>query len=501
MSRLLLALLVLTLPSSATARILRPCHTPHLAEGFVRPAGPAQIPMASRDKDARDPYGVPNEALTENFAVRWGDGWTPNTAGLAVLAEALEDAWQTQIVAMDHPAPWSTSTTRMNVYIGDTGGGTPSAFGAGGYFTPDEQGYPMLVVANPSLDEPSWTRVVAIHEFYHSVQWGLDTYSYSEEEPGAWYWEATASWIPGIVDPESPANATFLFGFALAANLPLDAFDYPDAGELQEYHQYGAMIFPTYLSEQVADWQPVRNSWVAPAGGTADPIEALRGELADLGLDFDAVFVDFVAHNVFWDYVHGAAYEYIVDGGRQAFPGTDDVTEWVTEEGSVTISPSDRPQRYGSNTVRFDLPAGLWQLDLQLDEDGSSGSTASWGATLVRRSGDVITYEPVPIMQGAATVELQADGDDLGLSVAAWAGPRIDGERFGWGLTTTWLAAGDDDDDDAADDDDATFPVGDDDDSGFVGSGCGCDAARGSRAAGWLLIPLLALTARARRRP
>ena len=493
MPRLLLVLSLLLLPANASAAVDRPCHTPALFATMQPPRGPAEVPNASRDKDGRNPYGVPNEDLTANFAIRWGDSWTPNTAGLAVLAEALEDAWLTEIETMAHPAPWSTSTVLMNVYIGDTGGGTPSAFGAGGYFSPDDEGYPMLVVNSASLDEPSWTRVVAIHEFYHAVQWGLDTYTYSESEPGAWYWEATASWIPGIVDPESPTNANFLWGFALAAHLPLDAFDYPDTGALQEYHQYGAMIFPTFLSEQVTDWRPVRNSWVAPAGGATDPIEALRSELDDLGLDFDDVFVDFIAHNVFWDYAHGDTYALYVQGGQQSYPNADPVTEWVTDEGSEDIASSDEPRRYGSNTLRFDLDPGTWELELRFDDAGSSGSDAEWGATLVRRSGATISYEPVAIVDGSATVALDSDGADLGLAVGAWTGTRLGSESFGWGYTVTWMGSGDDDDDDATgdDDDDATGDDDDDDGGGFRGTGCQCDTVHGPEAVGWLLLPLL----------
>ncbi len=506
MPRLLLALSLslFLLPATASAQVDRPCHTPSLFDGMQPPAGPALHPASSRDKDSRNPYGVPNEDLTQNFAIRWGDDWTPNTSGLSVLAVALEDAWQTEIETMAHPAPWSTSTTLLNVYIGDTGGGTPPSYGAGGYFNPDEDGYPILVINPASLDEPSWTRVVAIHEFYHSVQWGLDTYTYVEGEPGAWYWEATASWIPGIVDPQSPTNANFVWGFALAAHLPLDAFDYPDSGQLQEYHQYGAMIFPTYLSEQVADWQPIRNSWVAPFAGTGDPIEALRGELSDLGHDFDEVFVDFIAHNVFWDYAHGETYELYVDGGQQSFPGEDEVTAWVTSEDAATIPPSEQPRRYGSNTLRLELPAGPWELSLVFDDSGSGGSVAQWGATLVRREGTTISYEPIEIENGEATIEIESDDAELGLSVGAWAGPRVNGERFEWSYSVVDLFAGDDDDtgddDDMGDDDDDDDSVGDDDGGGFTGNGCRCDTTDGPGPGAWLLLPLLLSRGRRRRR-
>ena len=500
MRRLALLACLTLLWSSAVAAVTHPCHTPALLDGLRAPPGPAVAQTSSREKEARNPWLVPFQELTENFAIRYGGGWTPNEAGLATLAEALEDAWSIEMGTTAHPAPWSTDTTLLNVYIGDTGGGTPGSFGAGGYFSQDDDGYPILVINPASLDEEPWTRVVAIHELYHAVQWGLDTYSYVEGEPGAWYWEATASWIPGIVDPGSAANASFLWGFALAAHLPLDAFDYPDTGELVEYHQYGAMIFPTYLSEHVADWQPVRNSWVAPAGGTTDPIEALRGELDALGLDFDVVFTEFVAANAFWDYAHADAYASFVAGGQQGFPGTDPVTAWIREAGAGSIAPDVRPRRYGSNTVRFDLDPGQWRLELECDSTGSDGNPANWGVTLVRRDGD-ITYELVPITEGAAELVLDVDDADLALTVAAWTGPRSGDESFGWGWTLTEIPSGDDDDtvgddDDSLGDDDDS--LGADDDDGFGGSGCGCSSGHPPPSA---LIWLVPLALSRRRRP
>lgn len=492
--RLLLATLALLVPATAAA-VDHPCHTPAFFDQLTAPLGPAVVIDATpRDKDSRNPYGVPNELETENFVIRWGNSWSENTSGIDNLAAALEDAWDTEIVDMSHPAPWSADQLLINVYIGDTGGGTPGSFGAGGYFNQDESGYPMLVIAPQSLDDLPWTRVVAIHEFYHAVQWGLGTYTYSEGEPGAWYWEATASWVPSEVDPDSPANISFLWGFALAAHLPLDAFDYPDSGQLQEYHQYGAAIFPTYVSEHVADWQPIRNSWVAPAGGTSDPIEALRGELADLGEDFDAVFTDFVAHNVFWDYAHGNVFEQFVSGGQQAYPGTDPVTAWITDEG--TGAPDEPPMRYGSNTVRFDLDDGTWRIDLAFDDVGSAGNPASWGVTLVTDDGADISYTPIEVVDGAASFELHSDGDEAGLAVASWTGPRSGGERFDWSWDVTFVEPpGDDDDDDTA-------PFGDDDDDvgGFSGNGCGCSATSDAAPAAWLLL-LLPFSRRRRPRP
>jgi len=495
--RSILLVVALLMPSTATAAT-HLCHTPQLLPTFEPAPGPASW-TAARDKYARNPLGLPNERLSDNFAVRWGNSWGGTTGQVDDLLDALEDAWRVQIGEMLHPMPWGTTEVLMNVYIGDSGNGAPPGYGAGGYFTPDDDSYPTLVIAADSI--PARTRTVAIHELYHAVQWGLGTYTYDNDDPGAWYWEATASWIPSMVDTNSSDHAIFLFGFALAAYLPLDSFDYADSGALIEYHQYGAMIFPTFISEQVTPWQAVRNSWVEPVGGGGDPIEALRYELDDLDEDFDDVFVEFAAHNVFWDYRQGDDFEYLVEFYEDYYPGEDPYTAIVTEAGEGRPPGSREPYRYGTNTLHFDLPGSrTWELTIDVDGRGDRDSAARWGATLVTRSGG-IDYERLPFDDGIASVRFVDDGD-VALSIAAWSEDRRSGEQFGW----SWdLREVDDlgDDDDATDDDDAF--ADDDDDFGGGGGGsargrgCACDAASSPGPPPWLALAGLLLVRRRER--
>ncbi|MCO4772859.1 MAG: hypothetical protein KDA24_22695 [Deltaproteobacteria bacterium] len=502
--RLLLLAVVLATPASALAEP-GPCATPHLMPSFVPPRVFPALAAGAREKDSRNPYGVPNELLTESFAVRWGNNWQANQAGLQTLAEALEDAWQTQIVDLDHPAPPSADATRVNVYIGDSGNGTPSAFGAGGYFSQDEEGFPMMVINQASLETPAWTRVVALHEFYHSVQWGLGSYSYDESSPGAWYWEATASWVPSVTDPESPANGTFLFGYALLPHLELDAFDYPDSGALDEYHQYGAFIFPTFLVEAGFAPELIRDTWVTPAGGTGDPIEALRARLADEGADFDALFTEFVAANAFWDYTHGDYWEQVVLSGQQSYPNADFVTAWIDGEGTngFESAPVNRkPRRYGANILRLDdLDDGEWLLRARFDDEGNQGSPASFGAMLVREALDGgIDYQRVSSEELDVGVTVEPSGSQaVALVVTASSVERRPGERFDWDWSIEPIVTQDDDDaandDDTANDDDDDAASDDDDGPrggfGGGGAGCGCssiDAPGGGLAAVLLLL-------------
>lgn len=487
--RWLLFLTAVLVPTLAVGAPL-PCGTPDFLPTLE---APREFPTATtRDKSERNPYGVPNAQATDDFVIRWGNSGGVDLGAIDDLAEALEDAWQTQIIDLDHPAPPSTDSTKMNVYIGDTGSGSPSGAGAGGYFTGDDEGYPMLVVALASLQAGGdWLRVVALHEFYHSVQWGLESYGYGDGDPGAWYWEATASWIPSVTDPSSSANGSFLFGFGLLPHTSVDSFDYPDTGALAEYHQYGAFIFPTWLMEDGLPPSVIRNTWVSPAGGTNDPLEALRAELATYERDLDVDFADFAAHNAFWDYVHGDAWAAQIEATQGQFPSAAPVTLELDgpTDGPVSPPPGLRPARYGANIVRLDDALGAdLVLRASFDATGSAGSDATWRARLVRRTGASLDYQEVTTAELAEGVEI-GDGGALAFVVTVVSPTRRAGEVFDWEVSLDAPAIPGDDDDTTGDDDDSA--AGDDDDDGGGGgrSGAGCGScAGGSGTLAWLLL-------------
>lgn len=434
-----LALLVVA-PAWSAPRCLTPALLPTMAP--VRPiAAPARLTDA---KVTRDAFGVAYSTESDNFIVRWGPTGTVPTAAVGALLVALERSWQVEVLDLNHPAPETTESTKMNVYIGDTGGGAPSAYGAAGYYTPDEDGYPMIVLSRDSLNAGESGHLTAAHELYHAVQWGLGTYDYGDSAVGAWYWEATASWIEVEVFPDNPEYAVFLGAYALLPHLPVDFFDYPDTGALEEYHQYGAMIFPRYLAEFEGDASVIRDTWVAPAGGTRDPLDAIDAVLADRGSSLGEAFAAYAARNATWDYAHQDAYLDSVEYWAWAFPdGDGGVADRVTVEvGAGTDwrgpDPDRMPGRYGYSLVEIDLArTGGVHLELDLVGIGSEGSTAEWGVTVVRDHGDAVTYAPLELTPGLDQhrfdAEIDGEGaDTLWLVVAAWSRERAHGETFAW---------------------------------------------------------------------
>lgn len=490
----LLALFWLADPAQAA-----PCLLPELGQ-----PPPLRVPESrSLDgaKTERDAWGsYPNSLASDNFIAKWGSSGGVTDDEVTALLDAFEAAWAVEIEAMAHPGPAGSDTTLFNVYIGDTGDGAPSGYGAGGYYWTDDEGWPMVVVARDSLYDTGYADVVAAHEFYHAVQGSLGTFPYSGSS--AWYWEATADWAAGEVFPDNPDYAVFLFGYAFLPHLPLDYFDYPDSGALQEYHQYGAFIFPRYLTEQVADWTLVRDSWVEP--GEADPLDALDAGLVARGSSIAAVFPAYAAHNATWDYEDGETYEEMLAAYEIWYASGDHrIAAEVGPEGTggeVEAVEELLPQRYGYNVIRLMAPdEGPLVAAFAGDLAGSEGSDARFGVTVVVASGDGVAYTPVPLADntGEVTVDVPADASALYLVVAAWSDALANGETFDYRYR---LEPGDSvvPPDDTSTPDDTGQPYVEDDPK--VGGCCATASAGGAPPVGLAALLFLFTRLRGRRR-
>ncbi len=383
------------------------------------------------DKLIRDNYDLPNSTETENFVAWWGDDASVSSHAVDDLLDFFEEGWDHHVGVMELPVPEHADMYKFNVYIGDTGSGAPSVYGNSGYFWYDSSGYPIIVMNLGCLDDDEWGKTTAVHELFHAVQAATDHYGGSNYK---WIWEATASWVEGEVYPESATYASFLFGFAYLPYLPLDFYDYPDTGALTEYYQYGAFIFPRYLSEVAHDWTIVRDVWTEGSYG-ADPLVIFDGLLQERGDTLLDAFADFNAHNVAWDYQHGSTFEWIVDAYEGYYDNhfiaasynNDGIDEWQT--------PTMRlPQRYGVNNYELRYPNnGPLRVELTFDETGSDGSPATWVATLVRKSSEIV-YEPLEIVDGAVNHVVDDVSDDvtIWLTVGATSPYLRDGEEFGY---------------------------------------------------------------------
>ncbi|HMV69881.1 MAG TPA: DUF6055 domain-containing protein, partial [Myxococcota bacterium] len=384
-------------------------------------------------KGTRDLYEVPFERRSDNFVVRWGEELTFDDAQIDNLLESLELGWRVEMGEMGHPPPYGSDALRFNVYIGNTGGGAPEISGAAGYYTPDDDGWPMIVIAPETVWDPLLTEGTAVHELYHAVQDSLARFTYQDR--AAWFWEATAEWASMEAIPENPYAGQFAFGYLMLPGLPVDFFDYPDRGDLQEYHQYGAFLFPLELTERVG-WELVRDAWSVP-GDEDDPLEVMRSWLAERGEDLDALWLDHIARAAVLDFPFRARLAEQLAYAEIAWPDTDRVVVSVDPAGEQgTVRGFDAPGRYGAAVLH--VPAadpGTVQVVVTGHEVGTRGAAPRFGARVVRFDGfgdPLFTPLVFDGLRGeAALADVQLD-EELYVVVGAWSddASHWDTERF-----------------------------------------------------------------------
>lgn len=425
-------MITLLLLATASATPL-PCATPLMLPDFGPRTEVMPPPPPGADKKERDAGGpYPNELKGDNFIIKWGDGVSDGKA--SHLLGFFEDAWAAEIEDWGQPAPYGTETYLFNVYIGDTGGGTPEGHGAGGYYTRDGENMPMIVIAKNSLENEEYVAVASAHEFYHALQ-DASGAAYAYDGDSAWYWEATATWASGEVYPDDAYYGMFLYGYALLPQLSINFFDYPDTGTLQEYHQYGAFIFPRYLSELVADRKLIVDSWI-DSGSARDPLEALADELAKEGVDLADAFGDFAARNAWWDYLDGEDYadnyDYYYD--YYGDEGLVDEVKGADSHGEVEPPEDSLPERFAYNIIDISTPSGSGMVvDFTGANKGSKGSAADWRITLVQDDRSGPTYFPLTLEEGAGSMTVESTGgDDFRLVVAATPEKTSSGETFSY---------------------------------------------------------------------
>jgi hypothetical protein len=382
---------------------------------------------------------------------------------------------------MGYAAPASTAQYRFNVYIGDTDGGTPASRGTAGYYSDDDaDGYPFIVIAARTLEQPNQAALTAAHELFHAMQ--RETGAYRANDQGSWYFEATAVWAENEVYPDDPDYADKLHAWAFLPELPIHYFREPD-GELDGLHQYGAFVFVRHLTEIEADRELVRRSW-QEAGEAADPLAVIDGLLAEGGRDVESAFFEFAARAATWDWEHEDWFEDEIDGrggwgSRDAHRPTDEVPlasdDWRY--------PPDEylPATYGVNYWELgNLPGAV-----TVDFDGHPDPT--WRVFVASERRDEHTRVEVPITdgEGSARIEDLDRADEAWLVVAATDAFIDYGDTWGYRLRVRYA----DPIDTGVEDTDEEAP-----------KACGCAIGSGTAGSWGVLVSLCAATARRRSR-
>jgi hypothetical protein len=410
---------------------------------------PPPPPPPGSTKALRDAFNMPLRQESENFVLRWGSQKSMSTSDASKILDSFEITWESVMVEMAYIPPQGSDTYKFNIYIGDSGNNGPGSYGAA-YYSGDPEGYPMIVVSQGTYDDDGFGRVVGAHEFYHALQGASGAnYQYTDDSPGAWYWEATANWITTEIYPQDQSYyiASFLYGFHMYPQLPVNYFNYPDGDAgLREYYQYGAFIFPYYLSREVGDADLIRSSWLK--SDLDDPLKALDDVLAARwGTTIEEAFFDFSAWNATYNNYDDAETfqafmdpfeEHGADGGHII----DEVN--IQSSGWQDAPAKTAPHTYGTNYLYIDPGNKGMLIEFEGVESGDRGGIPTWDvrAILEGPGGDVeramslsgsIGELELPDVQGANSVWLV-------VSVISDSPDRM--EQFDWAYNISESGSG-----------------------------------------------------------
>jgi uncharacterized protein (TIGR03382 family) len=460
---------------SASASPQHRCGTPDLLASLPRPAlAPRTSGIAlTGHKITRDAFGGGfEELITHNFAVKWKDP-SITQAQAQVVGDALEAAWTKYIGQLGHAPCTGCQQFRLNAYISRSIDNPPIDFG-GGYAWIDDDGYPYFVISRDLLapGAEATVRAVAVHEFYHDIQFSTGAYAW-ETTPYGWFWEATAEWASQEVLPGEADPFVFSGAFALKSELPLYHYGDPFGGDpVEGVHQYGASIFFRFVTDKLSAPDIVVNAWEQGQASSEPLAEVARHLPSD---DLPSLHTEFAARNAIWDHL----FRHHVLGSLALFkqfdPTLDEIAHRVPAAGVVSTQLARAPYGFGYSTIEIERPAaGRFGVEVTMTPSGP----ATLAATVVYGAPGSATYTPLVFegTTGTATIDLPPGVERAYLVVSPTTDERLTGAPIPMTFEVTPLA-----------------PEPEPDDSGCCGAGS-------SSPAGSLALGLVAMIGLGRRR-
>ncbi len=410
--------------------------------GFQAPTQPFAAPIVPRggtpgELQIRDAFatGAPFQTFeTDHTVVKWGPAVDPTPEQLELLGEDLELAWAHQVDELGWLPPAGSEAFKLNVYIGNSGGGAPEIDFSGGYVWVDPENFAFITLSPDSLelyDLGIGAASLVAHEFNHTLQ--IRNSAFSEGRHGPFLWEATASWAAEktLQAPPSP----YWGGFLLHPHLALDSHAIFGDDVEREGRQYDTALFVWYLTDQFVDDQGLGDAFIRDAWLTASPEdEPLAWLDANLAQGLQPVYTDFALRYALQTHDLAETYEAGMNE-LESFGYPDDrLTELVDAEGTEGWQrpPRDlRPEAWAWNRIRWNA-AGPGEVTVSFEPNatGTSDTPASMDAFVVHRADGAAPTAWMPVdLDTAIPIET---GDSVQLIVVSTAMDAAPFERFGY---------------------------------------------------------------------
>jgi hypothetical protein len=415
-----------------------PCGFQPPTEPFPAPVLPRSAPGELQVRDAFATGAPFSTHETDHTVIHWGPALDPSEEHLALLAADLELSWARQIEEMGWLPPTGSDFYKLNVYLGNSGGGAPEIDFSGGYVWIDGDGFAYITLSPDSLefyDFGLFASNLVAHEFNHTLQ--IRDSAFSAGRHGPFLWEATANWAAEktLQTPPSPYWSNFL----LHPHLSLDSHAIFSDDVEREARQYDTALFVWYLSDQYTIGTSgtsgpglgdafVRDAWMN-ASPEDEPLAWLDSTLPD-GLQ--PVYTDFALNYALESHDLAELYAEGMDD-LTGFGSIDDrLTERVPDTGTDGWErpPRDlRPEAWAWNRLRWDAPGtGRITVSFEPNATGSDGTPARLEGFVVHRADGASTWTTA-----ALETPIEVDrGDAVQLLVVSTTPDAAPFERFNY---------------------------------------------------------------------
>jgi hypothetical protein len=252
-------------------------------------------------------------------------------------------------------------------------------------------------------DEPlNAVRVTAAHEFFHSVQFGIDIAemeNWNNPNPSLRrpYWiEMSAVWMEEEIYDEINDYYNYLQFFFNKPRTSIQQFDSP-----LDFHPYASCVFPIYLSEKFgADILKSVWSKCGSMGPGPDMLEALQDAIdsASLGAEnFRSVFGEFTTWNYFTGIRADKAPSGVGYSERAFYPGIPDTAFTILNDYPANELGNENPKSPEVNSgayfklnntraVYYSSPTDtLFRVALALGDGADSSLPQGWSVGIVNR--------------------------------------------------------------------------------------------------------------------
>ena len=395
---------------------------------------PLEVTIADGEKINRDAYNNNfNQLESENFVLKWGDNFLLN--GLdSVIIEFFETTWTAQVHDWELTQPDGTEQALFNVYIGNSGNGAPEIPDtAGGYFTYDDQGWPMIVLNPSSFDVEGYIPTLISHEFFHAVQRASNLYTTEESR---WFFESSAEWSAANMYPSSPYSVSAINSYMTLSDQSLNTFLHLYEAETEEEQElasyaYGSVLFLIFLHEYTMDGTLIPSIWKQNTLNN-NPLDTIKTILEEREMNFYDVWMKHNESVVFMEeYSYGSMYLGLTEPDWWSDSWTGNGTAMTDSTSNISL------ENLGFRVHRlYDMTKPRYRFQVWANPIGTFDSIAEFRATIVQRTGSRVTKFPIEMNNwfGELTIDNVSEYDDIYLIVGAWADKEhssfIDDEQF-----------------------------------------------------------------------